>query len=777
MNSPYPPLEPESRLIWFFGGRLLLCGLLFAVAAMATTMVILWADLDLRDTIIAILGIELLQVGILVIVALHLLRTRILRPLATISEVLGGPIPGDDASGRISLLPADEIGDLGRRLRQALGELDLLRRAADAASNGIAITDPTQTGNPVVYVNAAYENMVGGTAAELIGRGLHLSGHDPDASDPMAADIEAALSEGRPCVAVYRIRRRDSKGSWLRIEVSPVRDGGGRLIALIAILLDITERRQQEEELRSTKAFLDAIITELPVTVFCKDAIDHRFRLWNRAAEELFGLKTVDVLGRNDYDFFPKEQADFFWAKDAETIASGHMVDIPEEAINHPDGSIHYLHTRKVAVPGLDGQPGWLLGISEDITERRAAAERLRAAHAEAEELLGILSAILIGIDAQDRIVRFNAAAEHVMGVKAIDVVGRSLSESGIRLDWGEVLPLIMATLGDGRSREIHDLRCSRHEAEDALLDLSVIRTRSDGDAKRPVVVLVGFDVTQRRQMEAQRAQGQKLESIGQLAAGIAHEINTPIQFIGDNLHFLRDAFDGLTRVSAAVQAHITIAGDACPELTAVTTQADLPYLAEEVPRAINQSLEGVDRVGGIVRALKDFSHPDDVAKHPVDINACLLTTLTVARNEYKYVAELVTRFAPDLPLASGIIGELGQVFLNLVVNAAHAISEKHRHAPGRGHITIATALVDGMIEIRISDTGTGVRPEHRSRLFTPFFTTKPVGKGTGQGLALCHAVVVQHHGGSIACDSTFGIGSTFIIRLPLAGEKTEASS
>jgi two-component system, NtrC family, sensor kinase len=768
-NTPTPAdPQPEGRLHRHVRDRLLVTGGCVALATTLCTLAIMDAELPPFNRVAMLIGIGMLQVVVLIATALRLLRARVLRPLVTVTEVLGGPVPGDDASGRIALLAEDEIGDLGRNLRLALGELALLRRASDAASNGIAITDPTKPGNPLVYVNAAYEEMVGGTAAELIGRGLHLSSHDPDGADPMAADIETALREGRPCTAIYHIRRREGSDAWLRIEVSPVRDSHGSLIALIAILLDVSERRRYEEELKTTKAFLDAIITELPVTVFCKDSTDHRFRLWNRAAEEMFGLKTADVIGRNDYDFFPKEQADFFWAKDAETITSGQMVDIPEEAMTRADGSIRYLHTRKVVVAGPDGQPGWLLGLSEDITERRAAAELLREAYAESEELLSILSAILIGVDAQDRIVRFNAAAERILGRNAADVLGRSLAESGIRLDWGEILPLTIATTADGISRGIHDLRLARHETEEVFLDLSIIRTRATGDGGRPVIALVGFDVTQRRQMEAQRAQGQKLEAIGHLAAGIAHEINTPIQFIGDNLHFLSTSFADLTHALDAVKAHIEAGGDSQGDLAQAMAQSDLPFLVDEVPRAVAQSLEGVTRVAGIVQALKKFSHPDGGAKQPIDINACILTTLTVARNEYKYAAELITQLATDLPPIPGIAGELGQTFLNLVVNAAQSITEKNRDTATRGTITISTALVRDMLEVRISDTGTGIRPEHHQRLFTPFFTTKPVGKGTGQGLALCHAVVVQHHGGTITCDSEFGSGCTFIIRLPL---------
>jgi signal transduction histidine kinase len=194
---------------------------------------------------------------------------------------------------------------------------------------------------------------------------------------------------------------------------------------------------------------------------------------------------------------------------------------------------------------------------------------------------------------------------------------------------------------------------------------------------------------------------------------------------------------------------------------------ADLEYLRENVPLAFDRTLEGIDRVAHIVRAMKEFAHPDQREKTPADINKAILNTLTVARNEYKYVADVDTDLG-DLPAVTGYPNDLNQVFLNLVVNAAHAIGDIVRDIQTKGRISIATRAVDDGVEITIADTGGGIPEQISARIFDPFFTTKPVGKGTGQGLAIARSIVVDKHQGSLTFESRLGEGTTFHIRLPV---------
>lgn len=283
----------------------------------------------------------------------------------------------------------------------------------------------------------------------------------------------------------------------------------------------------------------------------------------------------------------------------------------------------------------------------------------------------------------------------------------------------------------------------------------------------------IAQDVTQRNRLELDLRQAQKLEAVGSLAAGIAHEINTPIQFIGDNTRFMGDAFSDLNKVMEKYQRLSDAAANGvaslmlADEVAEAEMAVDLKYLLEEIPKAIAQSLEGVDRVATLVRAMKAFAHPDGKEKAAADINEALVSTLTVARNELKYVANVETEFN-QLPLVVCNIGEVNQVFLNLLVNAAHAIGDAKKGTEEKGVIRVRTSVEEPYVLISIADSGCGIPENIRDKIFEPFFTTKESGKGTGQGLAIARRVVVERHGGTLTFESEAGKGTTFNIRLPL---------
>jgi len=283
--------------------------------------------------------------------------------------------------------------------------------------------------------------------------------------------------------------------------------------------------------------------------------------------------------------------------------------------------------------------------------------------------------------------------------------------------------------------------------------------------------------VTERKRTERQVAQSQRLESIGQLAAGIAHEINTPIQYVGDNIHFLADSFKGLTELLAAYRELEcpTRNAAAVPSLRDRTArlaeEIDIEYLQAEIPKAIQQSLDGVRRVAEIVGAMKELSHPGTTAKCAVDLNHLINNTILVSKHAWKLVAEVTTDFDLDLPTIQCIAGDLSQVILNLIVNAADAIADGIQGTGGvKGHIGISTRRCGNWAEIRVSDNGTGVPESIQPRIFDPFFTTKDVGKGTGQGLAIAHAIITQKHQGTIQFETQKGVGTTFVIRLSIEG-------
>jgi signal transduction histidine kinase len=284
----------------------------------------------------------------------------------------------------------------------------------------------------------------------------------------------------------------------------------------------------------------------------------------------------------------------------------------------------------------------------------------------------------------------------------------------------------------------------------------------------------------EKRFLEIQLAQTQKLESMGQLAAGIAHEINTPTQYIGDNVRFLQNAFNELKPLllhsrELGAATPTTTEGESLRKLFKILPAGEIDYLLQEIPAAIEQSLEGVECVSKIVRSMKEFSYPGTAEKQAVDINQALETTLTVSRNSWKYVAELHAELASGLPPLICRPGDLNQVFLNVILNAAHALEARLGENPReKGTLTVRTRRDGDGIVIQVQDTGIGIPQEIREHIFDPFFTTKKVGRGTGQGLAIARSIVVDRHGGTISFESEVGRGTTFTIRLPLDPQSPE---
>lgn len=283
----------------------------------------------------------------------------------------------------------------------------------------------------------------------------------------------------------------------------------------------------------------------------------------------------------------------------------------------------------------------------------------------------------------------------------------------------------------------------------------------------------------ERRSLVRELEQSRKLEAIGQLAAGVAHEINTPTQYVSDNARFLRDAFQDVACLLKALESFASSGKALDPQaLASLFAEADVEYLQQEIPRALEQSLEGLEHVARIVRAMKEFSHPASDEKTPTDLNKAINTTITVASNEWKYVADVDTQLDDSLPAVPCLPGEIYQVLLNLIVNAAHAIEDALGGcSESKGKISVGTSVTDSCAVIRVADTGTGVPEGIRERVFDPFFTTKDVGKGTGQGLAIAYNVVVNKHGGRIDLGSADGGGAVFTISLPLVDSEASSDS
>ena len=294
------------------------------------------------------------------------------------------------------------------------------------------------------------------------------------------------------------------------------------------------------------------------------------------------------------------------------------------------------------------------------------------------------------------------------------------------------------------------------------------------GEKKNFNLVIVASDLSKYKDLETQLQHAQKLEAIGQLSAGVAHEINTPIQYVGDNTHFVQEAFGELKEILSAYQeleektAQTSDCAEINKKIQEAKESADFEFIIEEIPESLKQSLEGVEKVATIVSAMKEFSHPGSKERQFVQINKILESAVVISRNEWKYKSECSTSFADNLPDVPCYPNELSQVLLNLLINAAHAINESLEGSDDTfGQISVSSSLEGDRIKIEISDNGCGIPEGIQSRIFEPFFTTKEVGKGTGQGLALAHNIIVKKHLGEIGFKSKEGEGTTFFILLP----------
>jgi PAS domain S-box-containing protein len=403
-------------------------------------------------------------------------------------------------------------------------------------------------------------------------------------------------------------------------------------------------------------------------------------------------------------------------------------------------------------------------------------AER-KQAHRDISQILGAVSAMLLSLDVDGRVRRVNHAAEQTFNLSSAQVLGRSLAELALPWEEAKVREALGRCHAERTPVKAGPLSYTRPDGRKGFLMLSASPLLDESpQARLEGVLLLLDDITEMRSLEIQLSHAQKLESIGQLAAGIAHEINTPTQYVGDSVVFLKNAFADLLAVineyGALAQENTCDTPEEFAARKTAVQQAldglDYEFLMDEVPKTFDMIQDGIERVRSIVLAMRRFAHPGDGTRKAVDLNQAIENTITVSRNEWKHVADLTTDFAPDLPMVVCQPGEINQVLLGLVVNAAHAIGDAVAGTQSKGRITVRTRQEDASVVVSVADTGTGIPEEVRPRIFDPFFTTKEVGRGTGQGLTIAYDIVVNKHGGSISFDTEPGRGTTFHVRLPM---------
>ncbi len=679
------------------------------------------------------------------------------------------------------LLKPIEERDLLTTLEMALFKHQMQKKLEDSErwlaatlvsiSDGVIATDAT---GKVRFLNPQAEALTGWCLEEAAGKLLENvlcfsnNGHGAQHADEL---LQSTDLMGQTCRS-HLISRQGTK-IQVEFSASPLQDEHNVVSGVVVVFRDITERCQMEQDLKTERHLLHTLLDHVPSHIYFKDCQSRFLRLSQSLTRHFNLLEPSQAIGKTDFDFFSEVHAGQAFADEQEIIRTGNpLIDKIEEE-THPDGRMDWVSTSKMPFRDPVGQIIGTFGISKDVTKQKKAEEALQKAHEGIEQLVSSIPSILIGIDSETKIIQWNLAAAETFGFPATEVLGLRLDQLPIQWDVSSLMEGISRAIESPRPMNLDDIRYKLQDGRDGILGFT-LRSFAQTKGGQSGCLLIGADITNRRVLEAQLRQAQKLESIGQLAAGIAHEINTPTQFVGDNIRFLQEAFEDLKRVGEKFNYLLQALREGkfslgiLAEIDAVVQGADLEYLSEEVPRAIQQSLDGIARVTKIVRSMKDFAHPDLAEKTMADLNKAIESTITVARNEWKYVAEMALDLDPSLPLVPCVLGDFNQVILNMIINAAHAIGEKVRDTGVKGTITVQTRQAKDWAEIRISDTGMGIEEQHRSRIFDPFFTTKEVGKGTGQGLTISHAVIVEKHKGAISFETEWGKGTTFIICLPL---------
>ncbi len=676
------------------------------------------------------------------------------------------------------------------------------RAVVEQTDDGIALIELKTM--RILEANPAFCRLLGCASVEEVRK---LSAYDFNADEHWLRNYQVKEQGTKKTYFSGEKNYRRVDGSLIPVEVSAslIEYNGKKVYCVNA--KDITERKA--DEARLTRLAIVAEKTQNAVII----TDDNGCIQWvNEGFTRLTGYGFDEVVGNLGYLL----QGAATDAEMVETIRTTMWARKPfsGEIYNYrKDGEGFWMSISITPIFKDDGIVEGFVAVQMDVTERKAMEEKLRRAHDQLEhrvtertaELLASNNALKTEINerrraevelkeaqqflrtvidsvpnlifVKDNRLRYtlaNNATAEFYGTTVENVVGKTLAEFH---DYPQENAQIAAD-----DKDVIESFEEKFIAEEQLTDgagkprwLQIVKRPLIGDDEESFIIGVATDLTERKLLENRLLHSHKMESIGQLAAGVAHEINTPTQYVGDNTRFVRDSFADITQTLEELRelAKSLAKNDEqqklFDEIEENFRRREIEFLTAEIPKAVEQSLEGVARISKIVGSMRTFAHPGAIEKIASNLNAAIESTISVAQSEWKYFADVETRLDKDLPPVPCLLDEINQVVLNMIINATHAIADTAQTGThGKGKITITTTHVENWAEIRIADTGAGIPAEVQNRIFDPFFTTKEVGKGTGQGLAISHNVVVKKHGGELTFETAPSKGTTFIIRLPL---------
>ena len=635
-----------------------------------------------------------------------------------------------------------------------------LERTFDTISDLVFLVDNSWT---ILRANKALADQLGVLPRDLIGR----SCREALGSTFCLTPDDGCVDDGVP------VSFQKMPGKF-HVNRNVLRDGDGNPFGSVFVARDVTVMERIQGTLLNIEKKYKNIFENAQEGIF-QSTPEGQFLSLNPAMARIFGFDSPQEM-RACYTDIGNQM--YVFSEDRRVIleegmATGEMAN-RDVRMRRKDGSVFWAELNGRVVRDNDGRVEYFEGFIADVSERHRFIEELALSEKRFRSLVETMSQGLVQIDDQGVLIYCNDHFCEMVEVSREDMLGESLA-SLIHPDDTEVFGELLS-YGIDPAPGVHlDIRFKRRDSH-AFTIVTPVRFSAQQEDERGFWLLV-MDVTQRKLLESQLLQTQKLEAIGQLAAGIAHEINTPTQYVLNNMWFIKESIEHLHAALVRheeffdlVAADSTLLGEVAA-VRAHDVERQISFYLGELPAAISETLQGLERITAIVGSVKQFAHPGHEMQQEANLNTLVENTVNVSRNEWKYVAEVTTDLDPELPAVFCQIQEIGQVLLNLVINAAYAIVDVGGGKTGaKGRISISTRRQGEWAEIRVRDTGTGI-PEHaQGHVFEPFFTTKPVGMGTGQGLFIAHRAVVKNHGGTINFETGAGKGTTFIIRLPLAG-------
>lgn len=683
-------------------------------------------------------------------------------------------------AGLVLLLSSD-AARAQRMARGMTADLKRLALVAERTTSAVVITD---TESHVLWINDAFQHITGYDLDDVIGK---VPGHvlqNEHTDQATIAEIRHALKTRTGFQGEILNRHKSGREYWVSLDIQPLLDDDGTHIGFVAVENDVTERR------RAAAALADATQR----TECALDGGKLAIWDWDLVKNELaFDRRWYEVVRRDPQSH---TAAADYWVNLVHTDDRAHFNKVVEDCISGtaptfetefrlltPDGSYVWLMSRGHGnVRNEHGIATRMIGTIVEITDRKNSELALRRSEALATAIFNASSDAVCLIH-EGVIHDCNASALPLFGFSSReDIIGKSVLEFSPEYQTDgmttvEKLTSVLAHFNhQGRAR--FEWTHVKPDGTIFDVDVSLFSLEVDGEFRTYSFVR---DISQRKELERQLAQAQKLESIGQLAAGVAHEINTPMQCVFSNVEYLQDSLEKIFNFADAYRT-LRLQEDAPQKILALIAQAEatckFDRMRKDIVDAIQESASSAQRVIEIVRAMKTMAHPGTTDKVHTNLNKLIEDASIISRNCWKYVSTFQSDFDPAIDSVALLPAQMSQVILNLIVNAADAIGEKLGAEPETlGTITARTRLCSDCVLIELSDTGIGMPERVKQRVFDPFFTTKEVGKGTGQGLAIAYDVIVNQHHGKISVDSEPGNGTTFSIRLPLENANHAFSS